>query len=59
MRNEFAARCRKCGEDLGPGQGIVHTRGQHRPFPVLCDPCMTEVDEIDRENEKFDRDHDE
>ncbi len=54
MRNEFEAVCARCDDALGPGQGVVHTRSP-RPFPVLCDSCMFEVADEEREAaEQFD-----
>ncbi|MEU5408673.1 hypothetical protein [Nocardia asteroides] len=41
-----------CGDDLAPGQGLVQTR-HHRPYPVLCDSCMTEVDENEKEEREL------
>lgn len=49
MRNEFEATCAVCGIALRPIEGIVHTRSRHRPFPVLCDSCMSEFEENEAE----------
>ncbi len=57
MRNELETTCKNadCGVHLGAGQGVVHTRSRLRPYPVYCDSCMHELDEIEREAQESER----
>ncbi|KQY36818.1 hypothetical protein ASD42_30965 [Nocardia sp. Root136] len=55
MRNEYEATCAMCGGVIGPRQGVVHTRSKSRPYPVLCDSCMTDFDESERAAAEYDR----
>lgn len=34
---------------LGADDGTVLTKGRSRPYPVICDLCMPEVDESEHE----------
>lgn len=56
VRNRFETTCAKCGTELREGEGVVHTRGRRRRYPVLCDGCMEEVDELEREAAESERD---
>lgn len=55
MRNEYEATCAMCGGAVDPGQGVVHTQSKSRPYPVLCDSCMTEFVESERDAAEYDR----
>lgn len=48
MRNQFETECAKCGDTLEPDDGTVLTRGRRSPYPVICDLCIHEVDEMER-----------
>lgn len=49
MRNQFRAACAMCGATLEEREGTVLTRGRRSPSPVICDPYMPEVYEMERE----------
>lgn len=49
MRNQFEADCAICGTYLPPERGWVQTQSRRRPYPVLCDSCLTELAEDEQE----------
>lgn len=52
MRNKFSKACAVCGTTVDAGEGTVLPRGQRSSSPVICDLCMPEVDEMEREAEE-------
>lgn len=58
-RAQLSARFPVCAmweTALGEGDGVVRTRGHRRLFPVLCDSCAQEDDEIQRQASTIDED---